>query len=172
MANFDNLPVSTPTSTRELRGKTSWPTEGVVGPFRGELDYLSNFYEAEFDHQGIIVPTAEHAYQAAKAPSGTEEHVRIIEADGPKAAKKRGQQVALPKDWDEVKAEIMLEIVTLKFAQNFHLIDKLIETKGPIVELNDWGDRYWGADASTGEGKNMLGRVLMGLRESFRLMYS
>lgn len=172
MPDFDGLPVESPTSSTEMDGQETWPTDDVVGPFRGEYDFLSNFHEVPFDHQGIIVPTAEHAFQAAKTPQGTEQHARILEAESPKKAKGLGRKVTLPGNWEDVKDEVMLEIVSLKFTQNFHLIDLLVETDGPIVELNDWGDSYWGADIETGEGTNMLGRILMGLRRTFRLMYS
>ena len=63
----------------------------------------------------------------------------------------------------------MLEIVTAKFSQNPGIREKLVGTENQlIVELNKCGDTYWGAKESGGEGKNMLGRILMEVRSSFQ----
>ena len=69
-------------------------------------------------------------------------------------------------DWEEVKDQIMYEIVFAKFAQNPDIAKKLVETgKEPIVEGNLWHDNYWGdckCDRCKDiKGKNMLGKILM-----------
>lgn len=37
-----------------------------------------------------------------------------------------------------------------------------------LVEGNTWNDTWWGVNATTGKGKNMLGRLLMQVREELR----
>lgn len=150
--------------------RTKWPTEDVNGPFRDDCDFhdkdlrfLSNFHEAPVDIWSHYFRTAEHAYQAAKADMQLFEKIKW--APSPGKAKRLGRQADLPPDWDVIKTGIMAEVVTAKFTQNRDLAGRLNRLEGPIVELNWWGDTFWGADINTGEGKNVLGRILMGVRE-------
>ncbi len=149
--------------------QTQWPTEDVIGPFKNDYEFLSNFHEAEIVYNGTEFPTSEHAYQAMKARDEEELYHKIASANGPREAKKFGKQPSLPENWQKEKKYVMLEIVTAKFAQNPELRENLLETDDNLlVELNHWGDTYWGADSQSGEGKNMLGRILMEVRSSIR----
>lgn len=149
--------------------RTQWPTEDVIGPFKNENEYLSNFYEASVVYNGTEFPTSENAFQAMKARDENELYEKIAAAESPEKAKELGKKPSLPENWEEQKKYMMLEIVTAKFAQNPELRERLLETGDKLlVELNWWNDTYWGADSSTGEGKNMLGRVLMEVRSSLR----
>jgi len=149
--------------------RTQWPTEDVIGPFNGDNEYLSNFYEAEFEYNGTTFPTSEHAFQAMKAVDEEEIYEKISSASSPKKAKRYGKEPSLPEYWNERKKFVMLEVVTAKFAQNPEIREKLLSTDDKIiVELNKWGDTYWGAKKGDGEGKNMLGRILMEVRSSFQ----
>jgi predicted NAD-dependent protein-ADP-ribosyltransferase YbiA (DUF1768 family) len=38
----------------------------------------------------------------------------------------------------------------------------------PLVEANTWNDLYWGVDADNGNGQNMLGILLMQVRDEIR----
>ena len=61
----------------------------------------------------------------------------------------------------------MLNVVRAKFDQHPDLAQKLLETGDEeLVEGNTWGDRYWGVCG--GKGKNMLGKILMRVREELR----
>ena len=67
---------------------------------------------------------------------------------------------------EEVKDEIMKHCLRSKFDQNPELKAELIKTNGlHLEEANTWGDRYWGT--VNGEGKNMLGKLLMELRDEY-----
>jgi ribA/ribD-fused uncharacterized protein len=148
--------------------KQNWPTEEVVGPFEDNLEFLSNYYAVEVYFHGRPFPSSEHAYQACKAFGEAGLFEQIRQASHPDEAKQLGRQADLPDDWGTVRDRYMLEIVTAKFAQHPALADRLCATEGPIGELNWWGDTYWGADLDSGEGKNMLGRILMGVRDTLR----
>jgi ribA/ribD-fused uncharacterized protein len=148
--------------------RQQWPTEEIVGPFEDDLEFLSNYYPVEVYFHGRPFPSSEHAYQACKAFGEDDLFERIRQAEHPDEAKHLGRQADLPDDWGTARDRYMLEIVTAKFAQHPALADRLCTTEGPIVELNWWGDTYWGADLDTGEGKNMLGRILMGVRDTLR----
>lgn len=149
--------------------RTQWPTEDVIGPFKNEYEFLSNFHEAELVYNGTEFPTSEHAFQAMKARDEAELYQEIAAADEPNEAKELGKKPSLPENWGDEKKYIMLEIVTAKFAQNPELRAQLLGTEEKfLVELNWWGDDYWGADSQSGEGKNMLGRILMEVRSSLQ----
>jgi len=148
--------------------------EGIYG-FRGRDYYLSNYYAASVVIESILYPTNEHCFAAMKTLDlGLRK--KIAFADSPGAAKFMGRRLELRSDWDQIKDDIMLNIVRTKFTRHHGLAAKLINTGTvPIIEANTWNDRYWGVDWSSGEGLNRLGKVLMivrqelqrGMRESF-----
>jgi predicted NAD-dependent protein-ADP-ribosyltransferase YbiA (DUF1768 family) len=73
------------------------------------------------------------------------------------------------EDWDEVKEQAMLAGVWAKFSQNQSFARQQLATgDATIIEGNYWGDLYWGADATTGEGLNRLGVILMQVRDALR----
>lgn len=73
----------------------------------------------------------------------------------------------LRRDWEEVKLDIMYELLKCKFDQNPSLKEKLINTGDRLlVEGNDWHDTYWGV--CNGKGSNHLGKLLMKLREEYK----
>lgn len=135
-----------------------------ITSFRGDYDFLSNFYEAGIDYDGIHYLNSEAAFQAQKCLK--DEEKREFSNLSAAKAKQKGRQVALRADWEEVKIGIMEEIVRCKFAQNPHLTDRLLRTGNrKLVEGNTWHDTYWGVDAATGKGENNLGKILMKIRE-------
>jgi hypothetical protein len=141
-------------------GSTIWEFNGVYG-------FLSNFSRHPVTYQGYPCPTAEHAFQLAKARS-SQEAACIARAPTPTAAKKLGRQVQLRVDWEDVKVDIMREVLTLKFMGNPVLVPHLVDTwPARLVEGNSWGDKFWGCCIKSGEGKNMLGHLLTELRETF-----
>ena len=74
-------------------------------------------------------------------------------------------------DWPVVKVEAMRLALYLKFYQHPDLLLKLVETgRKPIVEVNWWGDKFWGVCDKTNEGENWLGRLLMELRAHSELL--
>lgn len=147
---------------------TQWPTDDVIGPFKEGHSYLSSFAAISFEVWGNRFPTAEHAYQAGKAIGKPEQFRQIREADSIVEARKLGHQMDRPAHWDEIRDRCMVEIVTAKFGQNPEVQKKLVDTAPtPIVAFNSWGDTYWGAELDTGRGRNTLGRILMGVRDTF-----
>ena len=72
-------------------------------------------------------------------------------------------------DWEEIKTELMLEIVRAKFTQNEELAARLLATRDRrLVEGNTWHDVFWGVDQRTGQGENHLGRILMQVRNELK----
>lgn len=136
--------------------------------FREEYEFLSNFYPVFMTFEGIEFFSAEAAYQAQKCAGEPERRsFSRLYAD---EAKRRGREISCRGDWDQVKVPVMEAVVRAKFQQNSLLARRLLDTgEKPLIEGNSWGDRFWGVDHRTGEGENHLGKILMALREEFRV---
>jgi hypothetical protein len=139
----------------------------VVGKFRFEYSFLSNFYSVNILYKGIMYPSAEHCFQACKTSSSINK-IRISHEESPAMAKKLGRMYMLRSNWERIKDRVMLTIIRKKFEQNEDLLKKLIELKGVrLVEGNTWHDNYWGNCTCWGcrkiKGKNKLGKMLMEL---------
>ncbi|RWB40445.1 MAG: NADAR family protein [Mesorhizobium sp.] len=138
-----------------------------ITEFRGEYRWLSNFWQAPIEVGGWIWPTNEHAYQAAKSLD-PRDWKKIQERASPHYAKVDGRSVNMRPDWEEIKIEVMREIIHAKFDQHPDLHAKLMATKGMmLVEGNHWGDTFWGV--CRGMGTNHLGRIIMEYRDSHYL---
>lgn len=135
----------------------------IITSFRGEHDFLSNFY---------IMPdgsTLEHYYQAEKTLD-PEQRQKILSARSPGYAKRLGRKANIRPDWEDIKLDTMWVLLNLKFSHP-DLRQKLLDTGDAyLIEGNVWGDRYWGAELvdSYWTGENKLGVLLMRLREFLR----
>ena len=144
----------------------------MINSFGGEFSFLSNFYKSNIEINGIIFPTAEHAYQDSKTDN-KKWQIKISNAETPGKAKRLGNKTPLRTDWDNIKFSIMLDIIRNKFIQKTSLAKKLFNTfPKQLVEGNYWHDNYWGnCECDKCKfiiGENMLGAILMHIRK--RLM--
>lgn len=138
----------------------------MIDDFRGPNRWLSNFEEVDVVYEGVVYPSSEHAYQAAK----TEDPIIRKYMAGlptPRMAKRFGMKLDLREGWDDMKVSVMRTILRDKFKPGSALAARLIATGDqPLVEGNTWGDRFWGV--CKGEGLNNLGIILMSIREELR----
>lgn len=149
--------------------KTPQPSPPIhfysVGDNYGEF---SNFAPYPVVLGGKTWPTTEHYFQAQKfLDEGRREAIR--RAKTPNLAAKLGRDRGSPlrPDWEAVKVDIMREAVRAKFSQHETLAELLLLTgDAPLIEHTD-NDSYW-ADGGDGSGKNMLGRILMEVRETLQ----
>lgn len=133
----------------------------TIDRFIGEYAFLSNFWSLDDGK------TLEHYFQAAKTEKISEWY-HVFQADTPQEAKRRGREVSLREDWDEVKDGVMLDLLRSKFSQPY-LREKLLDTGDEyLIEGNTWRDTYWGADLATGVGQNKLGLLLMQVRDELK----
>ena len=133
--------------------------------FFNEHRYLSNFHITDVMFEGVLYPSSECAYQAAKTLdlAAREKFVGL----SPKGSKKAGRDLTLRSDWETVKYEIMYQIVKDKFTRNEDLNKLLLGTGNAYLEeTNTWGDKCWGV--CRGVGSNNLGRILMRVRAEAR----
>lgn len=138
-----------------------YKTTEKYGPF-------SNFSRHPVTLKGKVWPTSEHYFQAMKF-EGTEYEEAVRLTTSPAAAAYVGRDRTLPlrKDWEQVKDDIMREVVRAKFTQHPPLRELLISTGDAILVEHTANDFYWG-DGGDGSGKNMLGKILMEIREELK----
>lgn len=139
----------------------------MIKEFKNQYFFLSNFYEYPIYYNKLVFCNAEAAFQAQKVINEKDQY-KFINLNASQA-RKLGKTVQLRKDWEEIKDNIMYEIVKRKFTINKELQQKLLETKEEeLVEGNWWHDTYWGVDSKTGIGQNKLGKILMKVREEVK----
>jgi ribA/ribD-fused uncharacterized protein len=137
----------------------------VIDNFTGKYRFLSNFYPAVVEFDGQKYPSTEHAFQAAKTLNlQARVPFQVGGSFTAGQAKRHGKTLDLRPDWESVKIGIMYELNVQKF-QDLTLRRQLLATEDQVlVEGNDWGDTFWGV--CDGEGANMLGKILMQVREN------
>jgi hypothetical protein len=129
---------------------------------------FSNFSAHPFKLKGKIWKTSEHYFQAQKfAGTEHEEEIRLIDSPMVAARAGRSRQKPLREDWEVVRDDVMREAIRAKFTQHEDLRKILLETGDAILVEHTANDRYW-ADGGDGSGLNMLGKLLMELREQLR----
>lgn len=131
--------------------------------FRDKYYFLSNMYPCTIEYNGIVYTSVEAAFQAQKEPKRAKEFA-TPQMDGYKA-KKLGRHVNLRPDWDNIKLDIMKDILKIKFS-NPDLAKMLKSVNEPIVEHNTWNDTYWGVCNDRGE--NHLGKLLTDIKNSLQ----
>lgn len=135
-----------------------------INSFQGNYRWLSNFYPAPMIYKGVLWRTTEHAYQAAKSDDPNV-HFDFMDITAGQA-KKRGRELVMRDDWDDIKLYVMAELTTLKY-QIPSLRQLLLETgTRHIIEGNSWGDTFFGV--CNGIGENHLGKILMA--ERYRIL--
>jgi ribA/ribD-fused uncharacterized protein len=146
---------------QDIRGFTK--TQGT--------DWLSNFYPCKVELDGLVFHSSEAAYMAQKCASLLVKESFTTITD-PAFAKEVGKSVRLRSDWDTHRVLAMTRVIYAKFHQNFDLRMKLLATEDSYLEeTNSWGDRFWGADIE-GNGQNMLGQILMFVRDTCKIEIS
>lgn len=135
---------------------------------------FSNFWWAAIDLDGRRWPTSEHYFQAAKFfrtdPAWSD---MIRQAQTPMIAAQCGRSRAHPidPDWEAMKDDVMRLALLAKFTQHPDLQSVLLSTGDQELVEHTRNDRYWGDGASgtrRGSGRNMLGVLLMELRDMIR----
>ena len=122
---------------------------------------------------GVIIPTAEHIYQACRYPLFPAVQNAIIKERSPMTAKMISKKYlsGTRQDWDNVRFSIMRWVLEIKLSQNWEKFSEVLrqtEDK-PIVEVSH-KDKFWAAvqtDSNTLVGVNALGRLLMYIRDRY-----
>lgn len=145
-------------------------TEAVINFYRTGDGYgcFSNFAPYPIELKGKVWPTSEHYFQAQKF-AGTEHEEAIRRVKSPTVAARMGRDRKKPlrPDWEAVKDGVMRTAVRAKFRQHPELRELLLATGDATIVEHTERDAYWG-DGGDGSGRNMLGRILMEVRDELR----
>ncbi len=142
-----------------------------IGFFKGPTRWLSNFHEADIIALGRTFRTTEAAYQAAKRIDDIEFHEKCASFKWAGDAMHFGRSLPITtQHWHESTKFVIMHGLTLqKFSTYPDLKAKLLATGDAYLEEgNTWGDTCWGV--CNGVGKNHLGRILMEVRKTLRLI--
>lgn len=151
--------------SQEQINKIQVHDENNIKGFFGEYRWLSNFHLCPVEYEGVVYPSSENAYMAAKLIP--EDRVNLVGVT-PKEAKKLWKNYRLldksAEEWDYRKASVMFRVLYDKFDRNHDLMAKLKATdKMYLEETNFWNDVFWGK--CDGKGENRLGILLALIRE-------
>ncbi len=127
----------------------------MITEFQGEFRFLSNF-----------IGGVEQKYQAAKAIN-IEDAKRILQMTAGQS-KREGRKIPIRADWETIKVEVMEGLLREKFMKEPFRSQLIATGTKHIQEGNRWGDTFWGVDLRTGEGQNILGRLIMEIRQELR----
>jgi hypothetical protein len=129
---------------------------------------FSNFAAFLIEIDGQIWPTSEHYFQAQKFfGSAYAEKIRLKSSPSTAAKLGRSRKHPLRADWEQAKDAIMYRAVLAKFTQHDRLRCMLLATGDALLVEHTKNDSYW-ADGGDGSGKNMLGQILMQVRDELR----
>lgn len=128
--------------------------------------FLGNFYRARFFIYGRWWNWVEAPYQAEKT-NVLEEKDAIWAAVKARESRDLGQTVTMRVNWDQIKRRVMKECVMAKFLQHPDLRKQLMDTGTEELIEDSPVDSYWGC-GKDGTGQNVLGQVLMEVREELK----
>lgn len=133
---------------------------------------FSNLYRRNVAFEGEVFATSEHAYQAGKARKPT---VRkwLMEAPSPALLAMAAHGLYywdIAPGWSTTKFDRMRAVLRAKFTQHLDLQKLLLATgDARLVEsatIDNDVNRLWGE--VNGVGRNMLGMLLMEIRDQLR----
>jgi ribA/ribD-fused uncharacterized protein len=129
---------------------------------------FSNFAAFPIRLRGKVWPTTEHYFQAQKF-AGTDHEEAIRQTASPMIAARMGRTRKKPlrRDWEAIKDDVMREAVRAKITQHAELSALLLATGDADLVEHTARDSYWG-DGGDGSGMNVLGRILMEVRDELR----
>jgi ribA/ribD-fused uncharacterized protein len=133
---------------------------------------FSNLYRREIDFEGESFATAEHAYQAGK-PRKAAVRQWLLAAPSPALLAMAAHGLYswdINTNWATIKFDRMRGVLRAKFGQHADLREILVSTGDVrLVEcatVDNAVNRLWGE--VNGKGKNMLGLLLMELRDELQ----
>ena len=143
---------------------------------------LSNFEKCYIKYKGHLFATTEQAFMWEKAVffNDRESANKIIKEENPAKAKKLGREVKNFDDslWSKVCYDFMYKVNYEKYSQNTRLKNILLNTGNKVLVEANPRDRRWAIglpaeddrvlDESQWQGENLLGKVLMQVRDELK----
>lgn len=130
---------------------------------------LSNFSSFTVRLADVVYPTAEHAYHVQKFTGCAHVAIAILTAPSAHVAFQIAQRHKPLQhvDWNEMRLNVMRNILRAKVAQHEYVRRKLLATGDRQLVENSWRDDYWGWGPAQ-DGQNMLGKLWMEIREELK----
>lgn len=130
---------------------------------------FSNFSAFRLHWKGKTFDTSEAAYHYEKFPHRPDLQEAIISADSAHVAFKFAEMHKADRraDWDDVKVDVMREILREKVKQHGYVRYKLLQSGNRELIEDSWRDPFWGWGPNR-DGQNMLGKLWMEVREEVR----
>ena len=146
---------------------SSTPVKILFTKTNAQYGFMSNFAAYPITVNGLVYPTNEHYFQSVKFVDPVyAEHIRTKCATA--AASKtagRSRKYPIQPDWNTSRVDVMLVALRAKFGQHEDIRTRLLETgDAELVEHAIW-DRFWGDGGGKGTGQNILGKLIMKVRE-------
>lgn len=153
-------------ATMELHGLD---TEQRVCFYEQDFYVLSNFSAFRLRWRERIFDTSEAAYHWEKFPGYIETQAKIRQAPSAHEAFKIAEQYRARRrpDWNDVRVDIMRDILRAKAEQHEYVRRKLLATGDRELVENSWRDDFWGWGPNK-DGQNMLGKLWMEVRAELR----
>jgi ribA/ribD-fused uncharacterized protein len=152
-----------PAAVPEGCHKLDTPTQ--VFFYEQDFYVLSNFSSFRVHVFGETFDTSEAAYHWGKFPDRHDIRDAIMLAPSAHEAFKIAERHKADRrpDWDEVKADVMREVLRAKVAQHEYVRRKLLATGDRELIEDSWRDDVWGWGPNR-DGQNLLGKLWMEIR--------
>lgn len=148
-------------------------TDARVRFYEHDFYPLSNFSAFTLIWRDLRFDTSEAAYHWEKFP-GEDDESRLVRGSiqcAPSAHEAYriafGSRALRRPDWDDVKVDVMREILRAKVAQHEYVRRKLLATGERELVEDSWRDDFWGWGPNR-DGQNRLGRLWMEIRAELR----
>jgi ribA/ribD-fused uncharacterized protein len=135
----------------------------------GEYGFLSNLFLSRVELDGRVFAAAEYAYQYAK-PNDPKVAEWLVGAPKPHLCAIAAHGLLyydMNPNWQKIKADRMRAVLSAKFTPGSALATRLLSTGEAKLIEESKTDAFWGIGAK-GKGRNMLGVLLMQLRDELR----
>ena len=142
-----------------------------------EWGILGNFARTPLNVNGVLFKNSEQLFQLMKFRA-KEPVEAVYQAANPKYMAKHWEKTHRREDWGRIIVDVMKWCLTLKYEQSEMFRKTLLQTKGRFVvedqtsfpkkTADTWGTKLVGTEYV---GPNLLGRLLMELRDSGSLEY-
>lgn len=137
----------------------------IVGFNDTEHFFLNNKYSCKIYILGRHFGNAEAAYQAHKTKEP--QIINIFTTLDAVSSQSIGRSVKTYDGWENDRVRVMLLVVFEKFRQNPQILDRLLNTENQkLVAVSISKEKFWGC--LDGEGENVLGKILMHVRQYFK----
>ena len=153
-------------------------TDSQVFFYEQEFYCLSNFSSFRLLWRNIDFDTSEHAYHWTKFDRNwgyfrdRKMHpgaLAVLQARSAHDAFKISRQYKddVDPEWDNIKVDVMGNILRAKVRQHPYVRKKLLETGDRELVEDSWRDDFWGWGPNK-DGQNMLGKLWMEVRSEIQ----